>query len=70
VDLLNDATHVRRDVHGGFLSFERDERRFALDRITGLHEHIDDRDFGEAAHVGHAHVDQASHGRILISLRQ
>jgi hypothetical protein len=59
MDLLHYTTDGGRNIHRRLLGFEGDERRFRLDLLTGFHEHVDDGDVFEVAHIGHSYFYEA-----------
>jgi len=53
--LLHHARPRRRNLHGGLVRLERDERLLLGDRVTWLDQHLDDFDVLEVPDVGDLH---------------
>jgi hypothetical protein len=53
----DDPGHRGRDVHGGLVGLQGDQRVLRGYRIAGRHVHLDHRHVGEVAEVGHRHLD-------------
>ena len=66
-DLGDAACGGRRHVHGGFFGFQRDQRRFFLDLLAVLDQHVDHVHILEAADIGDENFDGVCHGAQTVS---
>ncbi len=53
LDLLDHAGGRRQHLHRSLVAFEGDQRRFGLDRVADLDQHLDDRHLVDRADIGH-----------------
>ena len=59
MNFLDDAAGSGWNIHRRLFGFERNERCFRLDTLTGFHQDVDDSDVFEVAHIGHSYFYEA-----------
>ena len=58
LEILDYARARRRHIHRRLIGFEGDERIFGLDRVAGLYEYFNDREFLEVTDIGDFDFDR------------